>query len=94
MGSFMPYTKGMTESEVGNIGWTAELETGLDVLDEQHRRYSVCRYATGGLFKGQKLASVDNMDAPLESGVGVHNYFVEVSRGFKQKRPTPLVLSK
>lgn len=73
----MPYTKGTTDSEVGNIGWTTELETGIDILDEQHRQYSVCRYATDGLFKGQKLASVDYMDAPLESGVGVHNCFKE-----------------
>ncbi len=35
----MRYTKGIMESEVGSIGWTKELETGIDILDEQHHRY-------------------------------------------------------
>jgi hemerythrin len=27
------------ESELGATGWTKELETGIDILDKQHRRY-------------------------------------------------------
>lgn len=37
--SFMEDTKDQADSEVGSIGWTKELETGIDVLDDQHRRY-------------------------------------------------------
>ena len=39
VGSFMPYANDDVESEVNNIAWTADLETGIDVLDEQHHRY-------------------------------------------------------
>ncbi len=39
VGSFMPYSDSNVDSEVGSIAWTKELETGIDVLDEQHRRY-------------------------------------------------------
>lgn len=36
---FMADTKGQADLEVDSVGWTKELETGVDVLDEQHRRY-------------------------------------------------------
>jgi len=32
-------TQSSGDVEVGCIGWTSELETGIDVLDEQHHRY-------------------------------------------------------
>ena len=37
--SFMVGPMGQTSSEVDGIGWTKELETGIAILDEQHRRY-------------------------------------------------------
>ena len=37
--SFMKDSKGQVDSEVDSVGWNTELETGIDVLDGQHRRY-------------------------------------------------------
>jgi len=36
---FIKDSKSQVDSEVGSIGWSKELETGIDVLDGQHRRY-------------------------------------------------------
>jgi hemerythrin len=27
------------KAEIGSIGWNKELETGIDLIDKQHRRY-------------------------------------------------------
>jgi len=39
VGSFVPYAKDITEPKSGSVFWTKKLETGIDVLDEQHRQY-------------------------------------------------------
>lgn len=38
-GSFKTYTEETEEPKGGNVAWTKELETGHDLLDEQHRHY-------------------------------------------------------
>ncbi len=38
VGSFMTYTN-VVEPKSGSVAWTAELETGIEILDEQHRHY-------------------------------------------------------
>ncbi len=35
----MADSKGTAGPEAGYVGWTEELETGIDILDDQHRRY-------------------------------------------------------
>lgn len=37
--SFIADPKGEADPEVGGIDWSQDLETGMEVLDNQHRRY-------------------------------------------------------
>src|SRR5680860_1264453 len=39
VGSSMTNNKDSAEPKGGNVLWTKDLETGIDVLDEQHRHY-------------------------------------------------------
>ncbi len=39
LGSFKTYTEEIEETRGGVVAWTRELETGHELLDEQHRHY-------------------------------------------------------
>jgi hemerythrin len=39
VGSFITYNEEVVEPKGSNVVWTKELETGIDILDEQHRHY-------------------------------------------------------
>lgn len=39
VGSFMDHNKEVAEPKGGSVLWTEDLETGIDILDEQHHHY-------------------------------------------------------
>lgn len=63
LGSFQTYTEEAEEPRGGYVAWTQELETGNDVLDEQHRRY--IDLLNEYLIEASELVNSDEKDSRL-----------------------------